>query len=96
VSELVRRGEVTLGIRYQRDASPDGVCTEMKPERLVVTCGASHRLAGKRVASLELLREEPWLAFPGSDEQREASADNVFAHSWCAASRRRAGPPSTA
>jgi DNA-binding transcriptional LysR family regulator len=85
VSELVRRGEATLGLRYQRDPSRDVVCTELPPEPLVVACGAHHPLAGRRISKLAQLRQEPWLAFPAAREAsdpatREPSADNVFAH----------------
>ena len=80
VSDLVRRGEATLGLRYLRDPSPDVVCTELSAEPLVVACGARHRLAGRRVAKLTQLRDEPWLAFPTVRDAREPSADNVFAH----------------
>ncbi|HXK22451.1 MAG TPA: LysR family transcriptional regulator [Myxococcota bacterium] len=87
VSDLVRRGEATIGLRYLRDPAPDLVCHELAPERLVVVCGARHRLAGRRVASLADLRDEAWLAFPSAHDAREghgyaareASADNVFA-----------------
>lgn len=79
VSELVRRGEVTLGLRYLSDSSPDVVCEALPPERLVVACGRRHRLAGKRVASLAELAAEAWLAFPNARDAREAAADNLFA-----------------
>ncbi|HEU4430710.1 MAG TPA: LysR family transcriptional regulator [Myxococcota bacterium] len=79
VSEFVRRGEATLGLRYGRDASPDVVGTALPPERLVVACGSRHRLAHKRVASLAQLAAETWLAFPNARDAREATADNVFA-----------------
>jgi DNA-binding transcriptional LysR family regulator len=79
VSELVRRGEVTLGVRYLHDPSPDVVCRALEPERLVVTCGTGHRSAGRRIRSLVELRSEHWLAFPNAYAQREAFADNLFA-----------------
>jgi DNA-binding transcriptional LysR family regulator len=79
VSELVRRGEATLGLRYLRDPSPDVVCTELASEPLVVACGPGHRFAGRRVASLAQLRDEAWLAFPVARDPREASADHVLA-----------------
>jgi DNA-binding transcriptional LysR family regulator len=79
VSELVRRGEVTLGVRYLHDPSKDLVCQALEPERMVVACGAGHRLAGRRIRLLALLRAEHWLAFPNAFEQREAFADNLFA-----------------
>lgn len=79
VSGLVRRGEATLGLRYQRDPSPDIECLELAPECLVVACGPQHPLAGRSVRSLAQLAEEPWLAFPAARDAREASADGVFA-----------------
>lgn len=79
VSELVRRGDATLGLRYLRDPSPDVVCQALPPERLIVACGSRHRLAGKRVASLAELAGEAWLAFPNARDAREATADNLFA-----------------
>ena len=79
VSELVRRGEATLGLRYLHDPSPEVVCEALPPERLVVACGRRHRLAGRRVASLAELAAEAWLAFPNARDPREATADNLFA-----------------
>lgn len=79
VSDGVRRGEVTLGLRYQRDPSPDLACRELSPERLVVACGRRHRLAGKRVAGLAELADEAWLAFPSAADDREATSGNLLA-----------------
>jgi DNA-binding transcriptional LysR family regulator len=79
VSELVRRGEATLGLRYLRDASPDVVSQALAPEKLVVACGSRHRLAGRRVPSLAELAADTWLAFPNARDAREATSDNLFA-----------------
>jgi DNA-binding transcriptional LysR family regulator len=78
VSDLVRRGEATLGLRYLRDPSRDVVCTALEPEHMVVACSVRHRFAGRRVKSLAELHAEPWLAFASQRDQREASADNIF------------------
>jgi DNA-binding transcriptional LysR family regulator len=78
VSERVRRGEVSIGLRYFDDPSPDLVCLGLRPERLRVVCGCGHRLAGKRVRSLRELKAEPWLAFPDPFDRREASAASLF------------------
>src|SRR4030095_6575402 len=80
VSELVRRGEVSIGLRYERDRSPDLQCESLGAEPLVVVCGPAHRLAGRKVASLQTLREERWLAFPDVPGQREIAASHVFRH----------------
>jgi DNA-binding transcriptional LysR family regulator len=78
VSDLVRRGEVSIGLRYERDRSPDLQCESLGAEPLVVVCGPGHRLAGREVASLETLRDERWLAFPDVPGQREIAASHVF------------------
>lgn len=79
VSDLVRRGEVTIGIRYQKDVSPELICHELRSESLVVACAVEHALAGERVPALGDLSDQHWLAFPKFNERREASAENVFA-----------------
>lgn len=79
VSELVRRGEVTLGIRYFEDRSPDLECLPMAPEMLVVACSPGHPLAGRKVARLTDLAGESWLAFPRLDPQGEVVAESLHA-----------------
>ncbi|MDO8378206.1 MAG: LysR family transcriptional regulator [Phenylobacterium sp.] len=74
VSDLVRRGEVTLGLRYFDDPSPDLACRALAPEALVVVCAPEHRLAGGRTASLRDLKAEAWLGFPPPAEGGEISA----------------------
>lgn len=79
VSELVRRGEVTIGLRYLFDPSSDLECTFLGSERLLIACAADHPLAGTRIKSLAALHCERWLAFPIAYTQRETYADNIFA-----------------
>lgn len=79
VSDLVRQGEVSIGLRYFEDASPGLVNHVIGSERLQVVCSADHRLAGKKVKSLRDLSGERWLAFPNHFERRDASAENLFA-----------------
>lgn len=79
VSELVRSGEVTIGLRYYEERSPDLVGLTLKPERLVIACAPAHPLAGKKVRSLRDLKDEKWLAFPDPQERRDPSTGNVFA-----------------
>jgi DNA-binding transcriptional LysR family regulator len=64
VSNLVRAGEADIGVRYHDDPSGDLVCEALTPETLVVACAREHRLAGKAVRALRVLRDERWLAFP--------------------------------
>jgi DNA-binding transcriptional LysR family regulator len=80
VSALVRRGEVTIGLRYLSDPSPDIENRELKPEALVVACGGDHRLAGRRVRSIAALRNERWLAFPRRPGRLDDAEAFIAAH----------------
>ena len=64
VSDLIRRGEATIGLRYDRDTSRDLDCELLFAEPLQVVCAPDHRLAGGRVARLADLRDERWIGFP--------------------------------
>lgn len=79
VSNLVRRGDASLGLRYLHDTAPDIVSEHIASERMVVVCAAEHRFANRRLKSLADLRDEAWFAFPNAFEQRESFADNIFA-----------------
>lgn len=79
VSDLVRRGEATIGLRYYDDPAPDLLGRLLHAERLVVVCGRDHRLADRSVSGLRDLKDEHWLAFPRPHERREASSHNIFA-----------------
>jgi len=75
VSDLVRRGEATIGIRYDRDRSPDLESTLLGTEPLLVVCGADHPLAGRRLRSFAALGDQHWVAFPSP---RDIAAEHVF------------------
>ena len=79
VSDLVRTGEVAIGLRYFDDPAPDLTCEILGRERLVVACGCGHPSAGRTLASLRLLRGDPWMAFPDLSARREVSTANIFA-----------------
>jgi len=79
VSELVRRGEAAIGLRYLLDIAPDLICEHVASEPMAVICHADHPLAGKEIKSLTELRHETWFAFRNSYDQRETFADNIFA-----------------
>ena len=66
VSDLVRRGEATLGLRYFDNAHPDLVSRVVGAEPLLVICSADHPLAGKRIRSAQQLAGERWVAFPAA------------------------------
>jgi len=79
VSDLIRRGEATIGLRYDIDRLRDLDYARLSTEYLQVVCAPDHRLAGKRVAKLADLRDERWIAFPEIPGRREISASHVFA-----------------
>ena len=78
VSGLIRRGEATIGLRYDRDRSRDLDCGLLFSERLQVVCAPDHPRAGRRVAKLADLRDERWIAFPVVPGRREITASHVF------------------
>ena len=79
ISDLVRRGEADLGLRYFEDRSEDLQHHPLSPERLVVACATGHALAGRSVAGLADLAGEHWLAFPRRDEGGEIAAETLAA-----------------
>lgn len=79
VSDLIRRGEVTIGLRYDHDRSRDLDCESLFTERLQVVCASDHPRAGRRVGRLANLRNERWIAFPVVPGRREVTASHVFA-----------------
>ncbi len=78
VSELVRSGAATIGLRYFDDLSSDLDCQHLAPEPLAVVCAPDHPSAGKRVRSLADLRHEHWLAFPEARGAGEPTAQTLF------------------
>lgn len=74
VSDLVRRGEATLGLRYFNDPSPELVSRVVAKEALVVVAAPNHRLAGRREVRVQDLREDRWIGFP-----RRGDATAAFA-----------------
>lgn len=79
VSELVRRGQVGIGLRYFGDPSTDLTCTTVCQEKLLVVCARKHPFAGKRVRSLRNLKDERWLAFPEASGRRETATHTIHA-----------------
>src|SRR5436190_10179125 len=79
VSDLIRRGEATIGLRYDMDRLRDLDYERLASEPLQVVCALDHPLAGKRVAQLADLSGERWIAFPEIPGRREISASHVFA-----------------
>lgn len=78
VSELVRSGAATIGLRYFDDPLADLDCLPLKAERLAVACAPDHPRAGKRVRSLGELQDQHWLAFPQARGAGEPTAQTLF------------------
>lgn len=64
VTDLVRRGEATLGLRYYTSDRPELVCLDAGSEAMLVVAAPGHPLAGRRVAQTHLLAGERWVGFP--------------------------------
>jgi len=77
VSDLVRRAEVTLGLRYSRDPAPELRCETLFSERMVVVAASDHPLVGASRVPPRRLAEQTWIAFPQAPGRPEASAGYV-------------------
>lgn len=66
VTDLVRRGEATLGLCYHRVDRPELVSLNAGNEKLLVVAASGHRLAGRRVGHTHLLAGERWIGFPST------------------------------
>jgi DNA-binding transcriptional LysR family regulator len=64
VSDLVRRADVTVGLRYTADPAPELECETLYSERMVIAAAATHELAGTRIPASSALADDRWLAFP--------------------------------
>ena len=77
VSALIRRGDATLGLRYDADPHPDLVSERIHDEPMVPVCSPRHRLARARRVEAKALAGEAWITFPprqGSSGEPYASA----------------------
>lgn len=64
VSDLVRRGDATLGLRYERDGHAELVSTVVHDEPMIAVCAPQHRLARARQVQPADLAGERWITFP--------------------------------
>jgi DNA-binding transcriptional LysR family regulator len=64
VSDMVRRGEVSLGLRYFADPSPELISRKISEERIAVVCSAQHEWGGKRLRDPGQLRADRWFSLP--------------------------------
>lgn len=73
VTDLVRRGEVTLGLRYFSATRPELVSLDAGGEAMLVVAAPGHRLAGRRVRHAHLLEGERWIGFPAPPDEPDSS-----------------------
>jgi DNA-binding transcriptional LysR family regulator len=64
VSDMVRRGEVSLGLRYFADPSPELISRQISQERIVLVCSAQHKWGGKKLRDPGQLRTDQWFSLP--------------------------------
>ena len=77
VTDLVRRGEVTLGLRYFFPESHELVTQPAGAEAMLVVAAAGHRLSGRRVGNVKTLRGERWIGFPPVRGERDSSGHSL-------------------
>ena len=73
VTDLVRRGEATLGLRYFAAERPELASHDAGGEEMLVVAGHDHRLAGQRIRDARALAGERWIGFPPSPGERDSS-----------------------
>jgi DNA-binding transcriptional LysR family regulator len=73
VTDLVRRGDATLGLRYYTTDRAELVCLNAGSEAMVVVAAPGHRLAGRPVGDTRLLAGERWIGFPPATLGRDSS-----------------------
>jgi DNA-binding transcriptional LysR family regulator len=73
VTDLVRRGEAMLGLRYFTSGRPELVSQEAGGEAMLVIAAPGHRLAGRRVRDARALASEHWIGFPPVPGERDSS-----------------------
>jgi DNA-binding transcriptional LysR family regulator len=70
VSDLVRRGDATLGLRYDADPHPEIVSAIVYRERMIAVASWRHRLAGRCRVDARALAGEVWIGFPSRPGHR--------------------------
>ena len=93
VTDLVRRGEVTLGLRYFFADGADLVTHAAGAEAMLVVAAAGHPLAGRRVRSVKALRGERWIGFPPVRNERNSSGHLLVPPARARRARRRRRHP---
>ena len=72
VTDLVRRGDATLGLRYYASDRPELVSLDAGSEAMLVVAAPGHHLAGRRVRQAHLLAGERWVGFPPTSGEQDS------------------------
>jgi DNA-binding transcriptional LysR family regulator len=72
VTDLVRRGEAMLGLRYFSSHRPELVSWDAGSEPMLVVAAPEHRLAGRRRCQARHLAGERWVGFPPTAGERDS------------------------
>lgn len=73
ITDLVRRGEASLGLRYFASERPELVSLDAGSEAMLVVAAPGHRLAGRRVRDARALAGDRWIGFPPVQGERDSS-----------------------
>ena len=73
VTDLVRRGEATLGLRYFSADRPELVSLDAGSEAMLVIAASGHPLARRRIRDPRVLSRERWIGFPPTAGERDSS-----------------------
>jgi DNA-binding transcriptional LysR family regulator len=73
VTDLVRRGEAMLGLRYFTSDRTEIVSFDAGSEAMLVVAAPGHQLARRRVRDAQLLANERWIGFPPVRGDRDSS-----------------------
>lgn len=73
VTDLVRRGEATLGLRYFSSDRSDLIAHEAGSEAMLVVAEPGHHLATHSVTDTSVLAGERWIGFPPTRDGRDSS-----------------------
>jgi DNA-binding transcriptional LysR family regulator len=73
VTDLVRRGEATLGLRYFASNRPELVELNAGSEAMLVVAAGDHPLARRRRLRTAALQGERWIGFPPAPADRDSS-----------------------
>jgi DNA-binding transcriptional LysR family regulator len=75
VTDLVRRGEADLGLRYFAIDRPELVSLNAGSEEMLVVAAPTHSLAGCRIRNARPLARERWIGFPPAAGERDSSGN---------------------